>query len=204
MKIRDYYWFAILVCVVLGCSQLPTGPARPEFDPDGAATKAIQQYDSDGNGSIDLSEAEQSPGLLAAFARIDQDGDSALSATEIADRVRYYKSAATTIVSGGVTILAGNLPLTDATVTLEPETFLGEAFTSSSGKTDGGGKAYLAGADEDFPGLYLGMYRVRISRMVNGEETIPPQFNSETILGHEAADDIPNVSSGVQFRIRMK
>ncbi len=195
---------AILALAGPGCSQLPTGPSRPSFDPDTSGTQAIEQYDADGDGKIDLTEAEQSPGLLVAFSRIDQDGDSALNASEIADRVRYYKTANTTIVGGGVTVFAGNRPLAGATVTFEPEEFLGEAFTPSSGETDGGGNAYLAGSDADFPGLYLGMYRVRISRMADGQETIPAQYNSETTLGYEAADDIPNVATGIQFRIGTK
>lgn len=204
MKTNAIYLCAILPIAIAGCSQLPTGPSRPAFDPDSAGAKAIEQYDADGDGKIDLTEAEQSPGLLKAFRRIDQDDDSALTAIEIADRVRYYKSAATTIVSGGVQVFAENGPLGGATVTLEPEPFLGDSFTPSSGKTDGMGNTSLAGADADFPGLYLGLYRVRISRMVDGKETIPARYNAETTLGHEAADDIPNVATGLQFRIRTK
>ncbi len=204
MKTRTLYACAILTLVILGCSQLPSGPSRPSFDPDASGAQAIEEYDANSDGKIDLTEAEQSPGLLRAFPRVDQDGDSALTATEIADRVRYYKSASTTIVSGGVQVFAGNRPLDGATVTFEPEAFLGDAFTPSSGETDGAGNTSLSGADAEFPGIYLGMYRVRISRIVDGKETIPVQYNSETTLGHEAADDIPNVSTGIQFRIRMK
>ncbi len=204
MKTGPLYVCAILTLVNPGCSQLPTGPSRPAFDPDASGSQAIEQYDANGDGKIDLTEAEQSPGLLAAFRRIDQDGDAALTATEIADRVRYYKTAATTVVSGSVQVFAGNGPVGEAIVTFEPEQFLGDAFTTISGETDAGGIAYLAGPDADFPGLYLGMYRVRISRIADGKETIPAQYNAETALGYEVADDIPNVSRGIEFRLRTK
>ena len=193
-----------LLLAIPGCSQLPAGPSRPSFDPSAAGSQAIEEYDANGDGKIDLAEAERSPGLLEAFSRTDQDGDAALTADEIANRVRYYKSAATTIVDGGVQVTVGGRPLYGAKVTFEPEPFLGDAFTPSSGETDGAGLTYLKGADADFPGLYLGMYRVRISRTADGKETIPAQYNTQTTLGYEAADDIPNLSTGIKFRIQLK
>lgn len=196
--------FPVVACVILlqatfGCSRGPSAPSKPAFDPYGSGSQAIESLDANGDGKIDLAEAEQSPGLQIAFSRIDKDGDSAVTADEIADRIRYYKSAATTIVDGGVTVTARGRPVVGAKVTFEPESFLGEAFTSSSGETDGAGRTYMQGADAKFPGLYLGMYRVRISMVSGGNETIPARYNTETTLGYEAADDIPNVSTGIRF-----
>lgn len=142
--------------------------------------------------------------MVEAFSRIDQDGDSTLTADEIADRVRYYKSAATTIVDGGVDVTVGNRPLAGATVTFEPEPFLGDAFTACSGETNASGIAYLEGADAEFPGIYLGMYTVRISKTNGGKEVVPKRYNTELTLGYEAADDLENVSTGIKFDIRRK
>lgn len=204
LKTKQYSWCVTLTLLLSGCSQLPAGPDRPSFDPSFSGSQALELYDGNGDGKIDLTEAEQSPGLLQAFKRTDQDGDSALTTEEIAERVRYYKSAATTIVDGGVQVFAGRQPLVGAKVTFEPEPFLGEAFTSISGETNTEGRASLKGADAEFPGIYLGMYRVRISKISDGKETIPAQYNAETTLGFEAADDIPNISSGIKFQVQVE
>lgn len=204
MKINSIHVWAILVLAIPGCSQLPSGPSRPSFSPSASGSQALEDYDENGDGKIDLDEAKKSPGMLEAFSRIDSDGDSALTAGEIADRVSYYKSAATTIVDGGVQVTAGGRPLGGVEVTFEPEPFLGDAFAPCSGETNASGIAYLAGADAEFPGLYLGMYTVKISKLTGGKERIPAKYNSQTTLGYEAADDIPNVSKGIEFNIRLK
>ena len=40
---------------------------------------------------------------------------------------------------------------------------------------------------EGFPGIYVGLYRIRISKVVAGKEIIPKRYNVETVLGREAA-----------------
>ena len=193
----------VFALFIPGCSQGPSGPARPAFSPTATGNQAIEKYDANGDGKIDLEEAESSPGLRVAFSRIDQDADSSLSKDEIADRVRYYKSASTAIVDGGVKVTVRGRPIEGAIVTFEPEAFLGEAFKSSRGETNATGNTYMKGTDAKFPGLYLGMYRVRISKKSNGKEIIPTRYNTETTLGYEAADDIPNVSRGIEFDIHL-
>lgn len=204
MHTQLFFLCTIPTLAIAGCSQLPSGPSRPSFNPSASGDKAIELYDANGDGKIDQDEAEKSPGLLNAFPRVDQDGDSALTADEIADRVRYYKSAATTIVDGGVDVTVRGRPLAGATVTFEPEPFLGDAFTPCSGETNASGIAYLEGANAEFPGIYLGMYTVRISKTDGGKEVVPKRYNTESTLGYEAADDLENVSTGIKFDIRRK
>ena len=48
-----------------------------------------------------------------------------------------------------------------------------------------------------------GFYRVRISKVVDGKETVPAKYNTETILGHEEADDIPGVRF-IEFKLQSK
>jgi hypothetical protein len=185
-----------------GCSRHPAAPSRPTLDPTEAAQQALTSYDANGDGMIDESESADSPGLTEAFSRIDKDQDGAISAAEMAERIDYYKTAATTIVNGGVEVNVAGCPLAGATVTFEPESFLGASFSNCSGVTNVEGRASLKGPDAKFPGIYLGMYRVRISKQAKGKEVVPAQFNTETILGHEAADDIPSVSKGITYPLK--
>ena len=190
--------------LLAGCSRHPTAPVRPALDPSAAGEQAVEAYDANNDGKIDQDEVKQSPGLREAFSRVDKNGDGALEAGEVAERVGYYKTAGTTIVSGGVKVRVAGRPLLGATVTFEPESFLGGAFVNCSGVTDADGMAFLEGPDAEFPGIYLGMYRVRISNQANGKEMVPAKYNTETILGYEAADDIPLVSKGITFNLDRK
>ncbi|MFO0911676.1 MAG: hypothetical protein U0795_01860 [Pirellulales bacterium] len=186
--------------VAAGCSR-DTGPARPSFNPQSSAAKAIELYDTDKDGAISKAEVKSSPGLREAFARTDKDNDGKLTAAEIAERIQYYKTAPTTIVQGSTRVTYKGQPLIGATVTFEPESFLGDQFTACSGETDETGVASITGHDAGFPGLYLGFYRVRITKSANGKEAVPAKYNTETTLGYEATDDIPQVADIISFKL---
>jgi hypothetical protein len=173
-----------------GCFFGASGPDKPAFDPAGSAEQALATYDTNSDGAIDDEEVEASPGLKAAFKNIDKDGDGNLTAEEIAARISYYKSAPTTIIQGMTRVKYKRRLLEGATVTFEPEEFLGEAFSVCSGVTNEDGIASIKGHDAGFPGIYLGFYRVRITKEVKGKELLPAKYNEETELGYEAQDDM--------------
>jgi hypothetical protein len=57
---------------------------------------------------------------------------------------------------------------------------------------------------KDYPGIYVGLYRVRISKKANGKETITARCNPETELGREVATDIREGTKNVMFRLTSK
>ena len=183
------------------CNRLPQGPDRPAFDAASSGQQAVSLYDKDSNGQISLEEAKACPALEMAFPRVDKNADSALSAAEIADRITYFQTADTTIITGATEVKLGDTPLSGATVTFEPESFMGPEFKPCTGVTDEQGIAYVSGHDAKFPGIYLGFYRVRISKEVEGKETVPARYNSESELGYEATDDIPEINNIIQFHL---
>jgi len=192
----------VLTVCFLGCGG--GGPGRPPFDPEASGREAMAAYDSNTDGAIDETEAEASPGLVAAFASIDTDGDKQLTEQEIASRVNYYKSAPTIISQGEVKVFYKNKPVEGATVTMEPEPFLGEAFKICEGVTNYNGVASIKGHDAAFPGIYLGFYRVRISRVNDkGKELLPTKFNEESTLGYESTDDQNmDLAQTIEFRLK--
>lgn len=190
---------SISVIVFSGCAK---GPERPEFNASQCAADALAAYDSDGDGFLSKEEYTMSPGLLAASARVDSDGNGLISKEEIENRVDYYRNATTYVVSGGIRVVRKGRGLADATVTFEPESFLGEEFKPCSGTTDQLGETSISRETAEFPGIYLGMYRVRVSKIVNGKETIPAKYNTETTLGFESATDLPEVSDVVTFTLK--
>ena len=80
-----------------------------------------------------------------------------------------------------------------ATVTFDPEEFLGASFQPCSGVTDDRGEVFISRPGSQIPGIYLGFYRVRITKeKANGDEMIPAKYNTETTLGFEANNDVPD------------
>jgi hypothetical protein len=154
----------------------------------------MARYDADGDGKIDAEELKQSPPLAEALETTDADGDGALTEKEIVDRIDAWSESGTNVVNQSTLVTLDGNPLEGATVTYEPEEFLQPPLESSSGVTAENGYAEVAGQDPNYPGLYLGLYRVRISKMVDGRETIPARYNTETILAKEIAPDAPSTS----------
>jgi hypothetical protein len=183
------------------CNRPPKGPDRPVLDAAGSGQRAVELYDVSHDGQIDAEELKACPALAMAVARIDKDSSGSLSANEIAERVSYFQNAKVTIVSGATEVKLDGQPLAGATVNYEPEEFLGDSFKACSGTTDDSGIAYVSGHDAKFPGIYLGFYRVRISKQADGKETVPARYNTDSQLGYEATDDIADVSTIIQFAL---
>jgi hypothetical protein len=51
-------------------------------------------------------------------------------------------------------------------------------------------------------GVQPGLYRVEVSKMVDGKETIPSKYNTETTLGVEVAQGSPVMIMGAQFELK--
>ena len=202
MNIGPRCGLVVAVLILPSCARYPEQPEGAEFDPENSAKKAIERYDGDQSGTISTEEASAAPGLREAFERIDRDKSGDLSELEIVERIRFYKASSAAVISGSVLVTYRGRPLTGATVTFEPEDFLGKSFKPCSGVTDRAGYCSVSGVEADFPGLYLGFYRVKISINQNGKERLPARYNVETELGYEATTDVPNVGTVTTFALK--
>ncbi len=193
--------FAILLVLAslsTGCNspRMVTGPA---INASTAGKQAIETYDKNGDGMISGSELDAVPALKEALPRLDSNGDKEASADEIAARVNSWKDMHVGLASIRCHVTLDGEPLAGAIVTFEPEPFLGTEIKTAVGTTNPFGDAAPTIPKEQRPdpklpgGIHLGLYKVRISKVVNGKETIPAQYNTETILGQEVANDDPAV-----------
>ena len=55
--------------------------------------------------------------------------------------------------------------------------------------------------DDSSPGVACGLYRVEISKLVGGKETIPAIYNTDTILGQEVAMGAVGMREGLLFNL---
>jgi hypothetical protein len=197
------------LCLVLamaasfaGCSHVPPRPARPSLDPASAARAAMDQYDVNHDGKIDADELKRCPALAQAMDLMDANRDGALTLDEIAARMRQWKDSPAVVLNGNTQVLLDGKPLAGATVTYEPEKFMGPAYQTTSGVTDSAGFADIKGQDPKYPGLYLGLYRVRISKIEGGHESLPARYNTETVLAKEVAPDAPRQRRLLRFDLQ--
>jgi hypothetical protein len=125
-----------------------------------------------------------------------------VSEDEIEARINVWKGTRIGILPISLTVTLNGQPLEDATVTFEPEAFLGDDIQHAICETDefgGGGPSVpkeLRPDPQNTPsGIQLGLYQVSISKIVNGKEIVPRKYNEETILGQEVAPDVSELAT---------
>lgn len=186
--------------VASGCSRGPERVPPPAIEVEHCVQRALAQYDTDGDGMIGPAELERSPALRAARATIDADGDGAVSGPEIAARIKAWQQSKVARQSLLCRVYCQDVPVAGATVRLVPEAFLGAGFPAARGVTDESGTAMID-AEGELPGVACGLYRVEISKIVDGEEMILPSYNSQTTLGLEVTQNSPSVEGGIRFDV---
>ncbi len=201
MKLTPYLVLAMAASLG-GCSHVPPRPQRPSLDPVSAARAAMDQYDINHDGKIDANELKQCPALLQALELMDANHDGVLTLDEITARFRQWKDSPAVVLNGSTQVLLDGRPLVGATVTYEPEKFMGPAYQVTSGVTDSAGFADIKGQDPKYPGLYLGLYRVRISKVQGGRESLAYRYNTETIVGKVVAPDVPRERRVRRFNLQ--
>ncbi|MCC7474131.1 MAG: hypothetical protein IT425_01940 [Pirellulales bacterium] len=200
---------ASAISLLAGCYFGPAAVKQPGIDASRAGSLAIETYDKDGNGVISGTELDQAPALKAALPRLDTNGDKGVSADEVAERVNAWKAMQSGMTSVRMHFRFNGQPLAGATITLEPESFLGNEVKQATGATSQFGDASPSIAPEDRPapnlpgGAHFGLYKVRVSKVVNGRETIPARYNTETTLGQEVSYDDPGMKgNNITFALK--
>ena len=190
-----------LLTVIPSCSFGTKRAKQPSIDASAAGKLAMEQYDANHDGKVSGDELDKAPALKAALPRLDTDGDGGVSADEITARINAWKADGSAMINVPAKVTLDGQPLAGATVTFEPEAFLGDQIKTAFATSGASGQVSPTvpkdqRSDPTFPGTpSLGLYKVRISKVVNGKETIPARYNTETILGQEVSQDDPGMKS---------
>ena len=171
---------AVLFAVVIftGCTGGPAAIPAPKIKPKQASAKAMELHDQDGDEILSEKELQAVPGLAYAAERADEDDDGGLSKAEIETMVEGWSEKSIGLMTLRCNVTIGRRPLAGAKITLEPEPFLEGKIEPAFGLTDEFGDAYLSVPKEKRPvadsppGVQLGLYRVKISKMDGGKETV--------------------------------
>jgi hypothetical protein len=200
-----------VVCAALiGCSGAPSRIEGPAFDPSASAAKAMETYDKDGDGLITDKELDGAVSLKAAIKNLDSDDDNKISSEEIKNRIVAWQNQKIGLMQFQCIVTMDGSPLSGVKITFEPEEFLGDVIRGAEATTNIVGTATPVippdQQGEDQPtGMDPGLYKVRFSLLVDGKETIPVKYNSETIVGQEVSVDDPAISNNrVQYNLKSK
>ena len=204
----------IAVCLCLlainGCSNRPPTLKPPDFDADDAGAAAMKQYDTDGDGVVGGDELDHAPSLNFALDRLDQDQDNCVSAAEVSQLIdEKYKQDGAGVIRIKCVVELDSKPVDGATVTFDPEEFLGEDIVYPASGVTRAGLAPMSVAAENLVhpnarGVAPGLYLVRISKVVDGKETIPARYNTATELGVEVARRASYMPGSVHFELRSR
>lgn len=191
----------LLACLFgAGCGDRPI--AMPKISPKAAAQQALSQADTNRDGIIAHDEFATQPGLLAMRARADATRDEALTPEEIEDRLKQYLAFEVPAFPVVCKVTKGGVPLAGASVTFEPEPFLASAIRPATGTTDERGLTMLRVDGMEHEVIYFGVYRVRISKVENGQETLPAHYNVQTQFGVDVSVDNRDVEAGLTFDVK--
>lgn len=198
-----------LLAALASCHFGPSAVKQPKIDATRSGKLAMETYDKNGDGKVAGDELQNAPALKAALPRLDTDGDGGVSAEEVTARVNAWKAMQSGMTGVHIHFTLDGQPVVDAKVTLEPEAFLGDEVKTAFGTTNQFGDAAPSIPKEERPdpslpgGAHFGLYKLRISKIVNGKETIPARYNTETTLGQEVSYDDPGMkSNNITFALK--
>ena len=191
MVIRSEFaavFFALAALLVGGCSKHAARVAAPTVDAAAAGQAAMEQYDTNHDGAIAGKELDACPAIKSGLADLDNHGDGRVTAATIAARIRQWRARAGAMSVDVIVQLDGR-PLDKATVVFDPEKFLGPNFSPAEGISTASG--FTAIRRKLGLGVPLGLYNIRITKLVDGKESIPARYNTHTTLGIEVAPSTP-------------
>jgi hypothetical protein len=178
----------------------PSEAPRASYDAAGISQAALSNLDKNKNGQIEGAELDASPALRSALPDIDKNKDKNLSAREIQQRVEQYAKLGR--LSLACTVTLDGQALSGATVTFEPEPFMGKSLKPATTTTDRDGVAAMFQVDgKSFATLPPGLYRIRVTK---DGTNIPARYNTQTTLGREVYADPRQGDATIELALRSR
>jgi EF hand len=205
-RLRDAFAiYSLLLASLLaaGCSSKPSKVELPRYDPEAFATAIVERCDADKNGAISKQEAEQAPGIVAAWARYDANNDGSLSRDELVARAKQWSEAGLGLASVRCVVRLNGAQVDGVLVKLVPDEALAdilkpaECTSASQGASVMMIPAELQPADlKGVGGMQFGLYTVEVSH---------PQMKLEPAPNSRGRDiDRPEQSAPVMIDVVRK
>lgn len=164
----------VLTLSVLGCGPKRPGAIQPPaINPDKAGADAIALYDKNGDGAISGAELDATPALKASVSWVSKNGDGSIRASDIADRIKLWRSTKIGLTTPSIQVRYGGKPVPSGKITLTPEPFLGSTFLPATGTITNGSASVTcdpAKNPDNLPGMPVGFYTVTFEGVKNAPE----------------------------------
>lgn len=180
---------ALLLSPLLSCGDSGT-IKKLDIDPEASSAKAFELLDKNADHLLDDEELLIAPGLAEGKSRADTDSDGKISVGELATRIQSWKESTVRLVCPDLEVRLKGRLLPNATIMFEPEPFLVDWLEPLTSTTDELGRCSPR-ISRELHGIYMGYYRVKVSKNVGGKERIPKEYNEQTQVGVEFCTDRP-------------
>ena len=175
----------MVVLVSTGCWRGPARVKPPGIDALQAGEKAMEMYDGDGDGVVKGHELEAAHSLRNSMQTLDQNNDMGVDAEEVTARIKQWQESRVGLMPMRCKVRLNGRPLAGATVTFEPEKFLGDTIQTARGETNQQGLVFVCISGRRPTGIACGFYLVKISKKNGETETVSAKYNTQTRLGAE-------------------
>jgi hypothetical protein len=202
--------FSLTAAALVTFAGCPAGTSvtSPVVDRQAAATYAMEHYDTNEDGALEMAElSSNSSALAAALASFDADSNGRLIANEITDGLTQMYGSGMSLTEMSCKVMLQGRPLAGATLKLSPIEMLGDALPSAEGVTDAQGVAHPAIDAELLPDefrkrqlMYPGLYRVEIT---HPQVKLASRYNTATELGC-MVDPAARAGTSARFDLRSK
>jgi hypothetical protein len=192
------------LAVSVGCPHTPDRIYPSPINASASGAKAIELYDTNKDGKLTGAELDKCPGLKAAITKVDP-GKEGVTAEAITNRIKAWQNSRLGRMSLACTVTRNGKPFGGAVVKFIPEKFLGldDPKWIATGNSDQNGMVMISvptsGQREDPPGVPPGFYRVEVTK---AGLNVPAQYNTETTLGQEVANDAVGIMEGIRFDLK--
>lgn len=133
--------------------------AAPDYNASAISAEAIKQYDTNGDGQLSGEELDAAKSIKSSFP-----GMTAVTATDIANRVRMWKESRLGLLAASVVVVKNGKPVPNASVAVSSEDFMGGNKIQFSVQTSEDGRTGLSMENEDgLPGIQCGYYKIDVT-----------------------------------------
>lgn len=160
-------------------------------------------YDTNHDGVLSPDELKKCPAIKNALKGFTGP-DGKVTADSIAAELQRIKDTKIGISPVELHVTLDGKDLSGATVTLEPEPFM-PSIAPASGVTNAQGFVSPVIDPQARPrGVNPGLYKIRITKVVNGKETIPARYNKDTELGIEIAQSNKEIGENSKLELKSR
>lgn len=182
-KLKSWAIVWITALFLVGCGETPV-PMK-SLAPSASSQKAIETYDTNGDGHLDA--AECSPAMAVLLETGDTDKDGKLNLAEIKERLQFHDDRRVGLISTSLYLKSARSNLNGIKIRLVPDPIF-TGIPAATGVSDENGHVVFQSQGESIPGVCPGLYSI-----VLGENDDKRTLKRGIEIGQTASRGAPEI-----------